>query len=693
MKLRILACLIFLISGNSFAQLPESKVRSMAANAIKEELVIESARLLTTGYVYHAEILVDRLLEMEPQSSNFNYRKGYIITLLSGDYIKALPYFEIAVLDTDPYYDLISPDEKSSSVDAYYYLGYCYHVNEQLDLAKLNYNAFLARTIKKSIRIDDCKLRLIQLEVARKLLAAPTSNRIINIGKPINTEFAEYSPVVSLDGSALYYTSKSPWTNKETDKYRDPLTNHYPEDIYVSYFDYDQTWTEPFKVEFSVPRFNEATIAVSADERRIYVYKDNTGGGDIYYSDFESNDFQAIKPFNAKGVNTKSWETHCNVSPDGRLLFFVSDRRGGYGGRDIYMCTKVDDDTWSKPINLGPKINTAHDEDAPFIAIDNKTLFFSSNGTESMGGFDIFKSVRNTDNEWSAKSVNLGSPSNSTGDDIFYTTTMDGLRGFITSYRKNGYGEKDIYEVQNDFIEMNNISILRGNINTVDNKAFPTDLAITIKCLNCDKTPDLTVYPRIRDGAFFSPLDPCNKYSLTYTYGDSKKEFHRENIQVNCDEKYQEIEREILVDVDGMKVISEMLELPDVLVTTYPNLKFKFLFKYNANKLSINKGELRDFVEAIEKQFEEGRQTMSINIYSSASHVPTKTYESNEKLSLMRAENMKYDLITYIQENTDFSNKVSVNIVSSIVAGPEYKNDAKNKEKYHPFQYVEVTTE
>src|SRR5690554_7668055 len=121
------------------------------------------------------------------------------------------------------------------------------------------------------------------------------------------------------------------------------------------------------------------------------------------------------------------------------------------------MIEKSADGNWSEPVNLGPTINTPHDEDAPFIAVDNKTMYFAHNSPKSMGGFDIFTTHILENGEWS-EPVNLGYPLNSTSDEIYYTTTVDGLTGYLTSYRDGGYGDKDIYEVRNKHLGVDNIA-------------------------------------------------------------------------------------------------------------------------------------------------------------------------------------------------------------------------------------------
>ena len=174
----------------------------------------------------------------------------------------------------------------------------------------------------------------------------------------------------------------------------------------------------------------------------IFVYEDRSGGGDIYFSDIlENGRFDDMEKLRYNELNSDYWETHCTMTPDGQHLYFASDRPGGYGGRDLYRLTRLPNGDWSKAQNMGPEINTPYDEDSPFIAVNNKTLYYASNGPESMGGFDIFVIFRDEENNWS-KPANMGFPINSTGDDIYYTTTVDGLRGYLSSFRKNGFGEE-----------------------------------------------------------------------------------------------------------------------------------------------------------------------------------------------------------------------------------------------------------
>ena len=694
---RLVIILTILNIGFISAQITEENVRNIAENSSEAEILMEASTVMTEGYLYFSEILVDKLLILKPENPNYNYRKGFLSLQIRKDYNAAIPFLEKAIEKVDPNYDIYSIKETSSSPDAFFHLATCYHLSEDIEKAEKYYNRFKEISNKQSELLPIVEVRLKQCTLAKQLMLEPVSVRLKNIGPEINTKFPEYSPVVSLDGSALYFTSRRNWENDETEGFKDSRIDQYPEDIYVSYNQFDSIWSKPERLEFCQPRRNEATIAISPDERKIYLYEDSTGNGDIYFTDFYHAEFQDIEALPSKGVNTDNWETHCMMSYDKKNFYFVSNRKGGFGGRDIYMLKRIGDtEEWSEPINLGEKINGPDDEDSPFISIDNQTFYYSTNGEKSIGGFDIMTALYQEDGTFT-EGRNLGYPFNSTNDDIFYTTTLDGSKGYLTSFRKDGYGEKDIYEIYNDFLGVRDVAVLKGVIKTVDDKPIPEDFAINVKmvCVDCDNDEQKYVYPRMRDGIFMTALKPCKTYKLEYMNVTDQHIMHEDVFTTLCDTNYQEIYRELLLDVDKRIIIipEDTLILDTIVVTDYPNLEFMHYFQYNKNKLSTKKGKLKDFIKSVEAQLKEGRDQITINIYSSASHVPTKTYKTNEKLTQIRAENMKYDLIAHFENNDSYKGKVNIVIVTTLVQGPAYVKDFKNKNKYFPYQYVGLKTE
>ena len=548
----------------------DQQLKVMARTATESELIIESSSLIIEKKLHQAQIIVDKLLELKPNNSNYNYRKGLLLLNSNLDYKNAINHFEKALPQADKDFDLFSITDTTCSNDIYYYLANCYHLDGQIKKAREYYTIVSNFNDKNSDLVKKSLLNIKQCDIAAKLLENKKNTTINNLGKIINSDFPEYSPVISLDGQALYFTSRRPWANRETEKYRDLLLHNYPEDIYVSYKEKskDIKWSKPTKLSFCEAERNEATIAVSPDERRIFVYQDNVGKGDIFYSDLKTNSFDQVKQLETKDVNSKYWETHITATIDGLNMYFVSDRPGGFGGRDIYKITKLPDGTWSEPKNLGSAINTAYDEDSPFIGADNKTLYFSSNGEQSMGGFDIFLSVRDEENNWS-QAINLGYPINSFSDDIFYTTTVDGTRGYFSSFREGGQGEKDIYEIQNDELGFKNIAALKGVIKSAYNKPYPGNITISLKCIDCGENTSQIVYPRDRDGSFFHTLEPCKNYETSYLTDNGSKEFFKESFSTSCDLEYDEVYREFLLDADNMRFI----QLQDTVGLSYDEFK------------------------------------------------------------------------------------------------------------------------
>jgi len=691
----------FLLSvSNLSAQYSENELTKLLQKSSEQELVIESSRLMEHGLFYDAEQIVDKLLKSKPESCNYNYRKGYLILAGGGDFIRATPYLEKAVHKVNKHFDIYSVNEPCASIDAIYHLATCYHMSGQLDDAVKLYNQYISYSEKKAVLMEQSHLKIKQCAVARELMDTPNPNvSVKNAGTSINSALPEYSAVISLDGSSLFFTSRRPWEDGASDAYIDGRNNLHPEDIYVSYLDEAENWSAPARLDFCTKNNNEATVSVNSDERRVYMYKDETGDGDIYYSDFSEHKFKEALMFDPKDLNTKYWEPHCTISPDGSTMYFVSSRPGGYGGRDIYRMTRKSDGKWGEPKNLGPEINTAYDEDSPFISVDGKNLYFSSNGPKSMGGFDIFISILDNSDNWSTPK-NLGYPINSCGEDLYYTTTIDGYKGYFTSFRKGGMGEKDIYEVSNNYMGVSDIAFLKERFFTVDNKKMPEDVGITLKCMDCKDSKDITVYPRLRDGLVISKLEPCKTYEIIYHHAAATKEFFRETIQTECNKHYHEIYKEVLLDVDQMKIVPRkapepetVIALSEVPVSGFKNLEFAYLFDYDDNKLSVKGRHFRKFMREIERQLSDGREKVTIQVFSSASKVPTKKYGSNENLAMLRAENVKYDLITHFQSSKKFKDRVNVVIVNYTVEGPEYENDNSKRTKYKPYQSVILKTE
>lgn len=279
-------------------------------------------------------------------------------------------------------------------------------------------------------KIQECKIAdsLSQYEL----------NVIIENIASVNTPLHDYSPIISADGNTLIFTS-----NRSDDEKAIRTKTNY-EDIYITRRS-GNTWEPPKKISPNLnQKYNDAAASLSPDGKTLFLYYEE-GNGDIYMSRFEGGDWTKPTPLN-KNINTSMyWETSASVSADGKKLYFASNRPGGYGELDIYVSELDAKGDWGKAVNLGPLINTAENEDAPFIHPDGVTLYFSSDGHPTLGNSDIFVSEFKN-GQWQ-KPENLGWPINTWEYDGFFTISADKKKGYYSTMKEGGQGEADIYSI------------------------------------------------------------------------------------------------------------------------------------------------------------------------------------------------------------------------------------------------------
>jgi outer membrane protein OmpA-like peptidoglycan-associated protein len=265
------------------------------------------------------------------------------------------------------------------------------------------------------------------------------------VGKGINSAFGDYAPVISGDGLVMLFTSKRPVTPKEKKKNKSAM-----EHIYMANYDEKKgKWLEAKCLSDSVNEEgrNNSAIALSKDGQTMLLYRDDEmGNGDIYQSVLRGGHWSKAEKL-PETVNTEKHESSASLSPDGNTLYYVSDRKGGIGKRDIWYSTKDKDNKWGEAINMGELINTKEDEEGVFIHPDGKTLYFSSKGLPgSFGGYDIYYSSL-VNNKWTTPR-SLGKAINTPGDEVFIVLTADGTSGYYASEKKGGLGDKDIYQIK-----------------------------------------------------------------------------------------------------------------------------------------------------------------------------------------------------------------------------------------------------
>lgn len=374
--------------------------------------------------------------EFDTTSIEANFEAGHLFLETIGQELAVKYFLRVRRQKPDFKYDLD------------YWIGRSYHYGMNFDKAiqyYTNYKNKAKGTIPGSATpAIEADRRIAECQNGKEFVAAPQNYSIINIGKEINSEYEDYAPVVNEDETELVFTTRRREGNMNENVFSD---NKPWEDIFISTKE-NGKWTPAKNIGAPVTTLNhESTASLSRDGNTLLIFKDDNNG-DIYVTSRKSSNDPWSIPEPLEGVNSTYAEVSSSLSTDGSTLYFASDRPGGLGGFDIYVATKDGRGQWSKIKNLGPGINTAFDEEGPFIDYEGKTLYFSSKGRKSMGGYDIFKSTLTDakNNKWS-EPENLGYPINTPDNDIYFVGSKDGKRGYYSSVREDGRGYADIYRV------------------------------------------------------------------------------------------------------------------------------------------------------------------------------------------------------------------------------------------------------
>lgn len=622
------------------------------------------------------------LARQDPDNGNVNYRAGRAYLNSYNQKQEALPFLRRAVKDgVDPNYDPLSHQQTKPPVEAYYYLARSYHLHHDFDHAQEYYELFITEAKKKHHLQEDAALGLTQTVHARHFVENPLEFEIENLGSVINSEYPDYSPVISIDENALFFTSRRLRADSSNVDFVDRETGGYFEDIYVSFRDRRGEWQEPEMLGLNTQGHN-ATMNVSPDGQTLYIYRDDAGDGNIYESRLVGEEWtQPVKM--GESINSPHWETHIAVTADGNTAYFISNRPGGIGGRDIWQVKKLPTGEWSEALNLGPTLNTPYEEDAVFISPDERTLYFSSQGHTSMGGFDIFSSVMDENGVWS-EPKNIGYPINTADDDVFFVTSADGKRGYYSSVRDDGYGEKDIYMINLPEPREVRLALLRGEIIPATGTTLPDN--ITVYVTDAESGERFAYTPRSRDGVFVAIIPPCRDYLIEYVIdGELAGE---DSFSVDCESAYQEINKELLlnpalVDEDGRVVVISSSKGEG------EPADFKRIFGYNENIVELEEEMFVQFIANV-KAIMDAKGQVILNVEGSASKVPTRTYGNNQKLADLRAENTKQRIIRYVERIGGNPEKLVFETVEGKVQGPAYRGDYQAVDKYKQYQYVKI---
>ncbi len=370
--------------------------------------------------------------QFNPNSAVLNFRMAVCYYNIPAQKLMGLSYLEKA-LKLNPNVDPM----------AQYYLGRFYHLHAQWDKAITAYRAYLQplniNPADNRDKIADMNRKIGECVNGKEMEKNPQRVFIDNLGSTVNSSDPEYTPIITADESMMLFTSRR---STSTGGKLDP-DNQFYEDLYQTTFAGGK-WTTPVNMGKPINSDeHDATAGLSPDGQKLYVYRP-TNNGDLYECELKGAKWTEPERMN-KNINSDGHESSVSLSFDGKKLYYISDKEGGLGHRDVWISTMDAKGKWGQSVNMGAPINTIYGEEGIFVHPDGKTIYFSSQGHNTMGGYDIFKSELK-DGKW-GEPVNMGWPINGPDDDVFFVISANGRHGYFASNKADGNGEKDIYKI------------------------------------------------------------------------------------------------------------------------------------------------------------------------------------------------------------------------------------------------------
>lgn len=522
--------------------------------------------------------LYQRVHQQLPDHDNVSFKIGFCYLNLEGQKHKAIPYLKKASENTTFNFSREAFYQRKAPVDAIFYLGNAYLVDNQIDKALEAYKRFKKKVEgKRGLLVNSRDFNFEYLEKqmeacrrAREMMNEPVSFTASNIGTPINTPLAEYNPVITEDGKTMVFTAeKKFYTGVFMSKKK------------------NGSWGAPINLlpQLGIDGDCETT-SISPNGRELYLYREDDLDGNLYVSHYRNGSWSNIQPL-GENINTEYWESHAFISHDTSKLYFTSNRPGGYGDLDIYVAERQSDGTWGEPTNLGPTINTPWREDTPFLTKDGKRLFFSSEGHHSMGGFDVMVSQR-TPQGWT-EPRNLGYPINTTDHDRFFLPVDNGQRAYYAQHHRQPPGGKDIFQYRIDLEEMMDYIDVQG-IMTYDNPEDRNKQDFQVRLID-KRTLDtlMTLHPDNPSGRYDYKLNREKDHLIMETPQLPGNQQLMISQKIDIEERFL-VPRDLQATVDtALKEPDPAISLDDQVIAASPgreNVKIK-LYLEGGKKLNV----------------------------------------------------------------------------------------------------------
>jgi outer membrane protein OmpA-like peptidoglycan-associated protein len=560
--LLVIFSVLSLLSGNVIAQGNEKNLSP------KKKLALAKEYFRVEEY-HHSFDLFKELLAIDSENPEYNYYLGVSKLFIEEEH------------KADALDPLLKVESSGKSFPyLYFYLGRAYHLNHDFNQAIAYYKKHLDKE-KKIMPDNDAQMidyLINQCEIGKKMVAYPINVEIYNLGDSINTEAPEIAPVVSADETRLIFTSRR---KDSMGGEIDPMMGKTYEDIYIVEKNDKGEWGKPKNIGAPInTKGHDASIGLSPDGQELFIYKDEYSAttlvtGSIYKSVIKDGKWSMPEKLQ-DGINSRTRETHATITPDEKIMIFTSSRQeeGSLGGIDLYMVRRLPNLEWAKPINLGNVINTKYDEESPFLHPNGKILYFSSKGHDSMGGFDIFYSEWDEKTEQWSKPKNVGYPINTADDDIFYSISADGMRGYFTSVREESRGGHDLYVADVPSRDLKIIA-LKGKVFDKDTQK-PLDATI-VAVNNEDGTFVSLANSNNTNGRFSLFLEPNKNYGIRVIRDGYL--FKSLNINVPNQFEYLELDEIFYMQKNGtekLEVLNNVFfqdETSDLMVTSDAELE------------------------------------------------------------------------------------------------------------------------
>ncbi|MCX6271728.1 MAG: hypothetical protein NTU44_11005, partial [Bacteroidetes bacterium] len=371
-----------------------------------------------------------KMLSEDPENSNLNFIVGDCMLNVEGYEKDAFPYLEKATKNIIVDYNNL-PGQRRAPVFAFEKLGDIYYNDYRFDDALTNYRIFKTYLDPKKDKeiFDGVNKKIGMCIIAKRLVENPLKLTLTEIPFVNVVSFADFSGRLTEDGNIIYFSRKRIGANGASGS----------NDIYYMR-KIEGKWSRPVRMPFINSDADDNFCWVSRDGNQILLASNRDGKFQLYLTERKGKSQWTLPEALNNNINGKGESSFGYISADGKILYFVSDRKGGLGGKDIYRAIRPFGGDWGPAENLGAKVNTPNDEDTPFITDDGKTLYFSSKGWEGMGGFDVFYVTQTATFNWSDP-VNAGYPVNTVGDDLCFNRSQQGKPDYFLSRSKAGKNE------------------------------------------------------------------------------------------------------------------------------------------------------------------------------------------------------------------------------------------------------------